>query len=126
LVAIVGLLISAFAGGGGQRGAATSAPAGGGVPVSARESCASFDQAVARLAVKDNKGFIDAMTTAAASAQAAASANGQWQALVAGFASFANDLAATNAQKVFNDLDSVNQQCAVARGPRILNLNGQP
>lgn len=136
-MAIVGLLISAFAGGGGQRGAAsstpaspaTSAPAGGGVPAAAQQSCATFDQATARLAAKDNKGFIDGMTTAATSAQAAASAasaNDQWQALVSGFASFANDLAANNAQKVFNDLDSINQVCALARGPRVLNLKGQP
>jgi hypothetical protein len=132
LVAIVSLLISAFAGGGrGQPGGAgsapaTSAPAGGVVPAAAHDSCATFDQAVARLAAKDNKGFIDGMTAAATSSQAAALANGQWQALVGDFATFATDLAANNAQKVFNDLDSINQLCALARGPRTLNLNGLP
>jgi hypothetical protein len=124
LLAIVGLLVSAFAGGGGQRGSTppTTAVA---VPAPARDSCLTFDQATARLAAKDNKGFIDAMTTAASAAQAAAAANVQWEPLVAAFVSFADDLAANNAQKVFNDLDAINQMCAAARGPLPLKLNGQ-
>jgi hypothetical protein len=118
LVAIIALLVSAFAGGGGrsQPGVAGAASAG--------TSCATFDQATGRLAAKDNKGFIDAMTTAASAAQTAAAANGQWQPLVSAFASFATDLAAHDAQKVFNDLDTINQLCAAVRGPRALNLKG--
>jgi hypothetical protein len=53
-------------------------------------------------------------------------AGGGKQALVAGFASFANDLAANDATKVFNDLNVINQVCAVVRGPRTLNLHRQP
>jgi hypothetical protein len=123
LVAIVGLLVSAFAGGGGaSRG---SAPATVAVPAAARDSCLTFDKAIGRLAAKDNKGFIDDMTNAASSAQAAAAANPQSEPLVVGFASFATDLAANNPQKVFNDLDGINQLCAAVRGPRTLDLKGQ-
>jgi hypothetical protein len=83
-----------------------------------------FDQATARLVAKDNKGFIDAMSTAASEAQTAAAADAQWQGLVSAFASFATDLAAHDAQKVFNDLDTINQSCAPVRGSRALNLKG--
>jgi hypothetical protein len=126
LVGIVTLLVAGFAGGGGgpRQSVASSPPAGAAVPASARDSCSSFDQATGRLAAKDDKGFIDAMTAGATAAQAAASVGTQWQAMVSGFASFADDLAASNAPKVFSDLAAINQLCAAVRGPRPLTLNG--
>lgn len=134
VMAIVGVMLSVFVGGRSQHsstastaaqttGAPTTAAA---VPAPAKESCASFDTAVARLAVKDNKGFIDGMTSGATSAQAAAAQDSRWQLLVSAFASFASDLAANDATKVLADLNAINQVCASVRGPRVLVLNASP
>jgi hypothetical protein len=135
-VAIIGLVLSAFAGGGGTSasgGAPASAPgaptpAGGSVPVdaSAQKSCADFDLATARLAAKDNSGFINDMSDAATAAQDAATRDPQWQVLVGNYAAFATDLAANDATSVFTDLNAVNQECSAVRGQRPLVLNNGP
>jgi hypothetical protein len=127
-LALAGLAMSVFANGTGRQGttggSARSTPPSQTVPASARQSCSDFDQATGRLAVKDNKGFIDAMTNGSSAAQQAATTDGQWQSLVLGFASFAADLAANDSQKVFNDLNTINQICGSVRGPQPLNLKG--
>jgi hypothetical protein len=130
VVAIFGLLLSVFAAGGGRQqgpttGSATSAPPSA-ADSAARVSCADFDQATGRLAAKDTKGFIDAMTAGATAAQEAAAKDQAWQSLVVGFAAFATDLGANDATKVSNDLAVINQVCAQVRGTRPLNLNGGP
>lgn len=125
LIAILGLLLSVFAGGGGGGSSSTGttqAPAAVSAP--AQQSCASFDQATGRLAAKDNKGFIDDMTAAASSAQTAAGQDNQWQTLLGQFAAFANDLSANDPTKVSADLSAINQLCTAVRGPRDLNLTG--
>jgi hypothetical protein len=134
VVAIIGLVLAAFAGGGGRTQAAGGTTAAGAaapttsavaqpVDPSAKQSCADFDAATARLAVKDTKGFIDNMTNAATAAQDAAGRDGQWQLLVGNFAAFATDLSANDATSVFSDLTAINQQCAAVRGERQLVLN---
>jgi hypothetical protein len=129
VVAIFGLLLSVFAAGGGPRptpgGPGSSAPSNASI-AAAGDTCATFDQATARLAAKDTKGFVDGMTEAASAAQTAAAKDQTWQPLVVGFAAFATDLSANDATKVFNDLTVINQVCAQVRGARPLNLKGQP
>jgi hypothetical protein len=129
VVVVVVPLLSTLAGGG--RRAATGGP---GSPssreppataadLSARASCAAFDRATARLAAKDDKGFVDDMATAASAAQDAASRDQQWELLVGHFAAFANDLSNTDPTSVYNDLTAINEECAAVRGPRQLVLN---
>jgi hypothetical protein len=135
LVAIIGVVISAFAGGGGgtpsagagaAAGGTTPSVAAGPVDPSARTSCASFDLATSRLAARDTKAFIDDMTDAANDARAAAGRDSQWQLLVGQFAAFATDLSANDATSLYNDLDAINEQCAAVRGERPLVLNTRP
>ena len=142
VVAIIGLVISVFVTGGGAPApggtaavatGASSAAAGPTTTVapqpvdpSAQKSCSDFDLATARLAAKDNKGFIDDMTDAATEASDAATRDQQWKLLVGNFAAFATDLSANDATSVFNDLEAVNQQCAAVRGERQLVLNSGP
>jgi hypothetical protein len=130
LLAILTLLLSVFAGArGSQQGAdnppASPVPSSAPVVAYAQNSCSNFDRATGRLAAKDNKGFIDAMSVAATDAQDAAATDGQWQSLAGGFALFTTDLAANDATKVYNDLSAINDLCAAVRGPRTLDLKGQ-
>jgi hypothetical protein len=124
VVAIFGVILSAFVGGGQAPRSSQGSPTSGAV-VSSRTSCAAFDQAMGRFVAKDDNGFIDAMTAGASAAQDAASTDPQWQSLVIGYASFATDLTG-DATKLAADLQAINQICAAVRGPRPLTTNRQP